>query len=170
MNNYICENKNFTLGGKTNDTIALSVEITNIPETIEIEGITLIKKTKFHISLVCIGRLMKKHNLSNEILAENIVKDFCAFIKENDVALKGYKNEFRFVEEGELKALVVMCEISNLNVFFGMVNEKYNINFEYQPTHVTLYTLQPDVGIFLIDADDLDSLSHVVQSPPEIIL
>jgi hypothetical protein len=58
-----------------------------------------------------------------------------------------------------------MCDISNLNNFFDLINKKYDLQIEYQPTHVTLYTLQPNKGIFLADSGDIEKLSKPITNP-----
>ena len=79
MSNYICNSHKHTLGGQTTKTITLPMEITGLPETLEIEGVTLLRKKKFHVSLVCIGRLMVKNGITDTGLVKNIVDDFCEF-------------------------------------------------------------------------------------------
>lgn len=76
-----------------------------------------------------------------------------------------YRNEFKFVSQNERRTIVVMCDISNLKEFFELMNKKYNLNVEYQPTHVTIYTLQPELGIFLSDGNDLRELTKVISNP-----
>jgi len=67
-------------------------------------------------------------------------------------------------------SLVVMCDVSNLDKFFDLINEKYQLNIEYPPTHVTLYTLQPNKGVFLTNSDEINNLTKVVSKPSGISL
>ncbi len=158
------------MGGQTGDTIALPIIISRLPNHIEVNGNIFVRKTSFHISLVCIGRLIKRHNISISNFIEKVINDFCEFVKDNDVSFLRFRDEFRFVEENERKSIVVMCDISNLDNFFDVLNEKYNLTLPYQPTHVSLFTLQPDKAIFLTDASDVKTLTRVILKPSEITL
>ena len=90
---------------------------------------------------------------------------FVNFTKSNSISLIGYRDEFRFVKDGERKSLVVMCDISNLDNFFDLINNKYSLSFNPQPTHVSLFTLQQDKAIFLVDKDDISTLTKIVPKP-----
>lgn len=151
-----------------NNVISLPVSIKGLPKQIEVEGYTLSLRSAFHISLVCIGKIKEKYNISISDFEEKVIDDFCNFHKEKNIILKNYRNEFRFVNEGERKTVVVMCGVSNLDSFFDFLNKKYNLKLEYPPTHVTLYTLQPDAGIFLVDSSDISKLSKVIEVPRNI--
>ena len=168
--NYICNSNKYTLGGQTGDTIALPVTILNLPDKLEVEGNILLRKTSFHVSLVCIGQIIKKHSVVTQDFVEKVINDFCEFIRNNEVSFVGYRDEFRFVEEGDRKSIVVMCDISNLDKFFDILNKKYQLTLEHQPTHLSLFTLQPDKAIFLTDSYDLKKLSRVTPRPNEIEL
>ena len=167
-NNYICNSNKYTLEGQTGDTIALPVTVSSLPNQIEVEGNVLLRKTSFHVSLVCIGQIIKRNAISTPDFIEKVINDFCVFTKDNDISLVRYRDEFRFVEENDRKSVVVMCNIFNLDTFFDLLNKKYNIALEYQPTHVSLFTLQLDKAIFLTDSGDLERLTKVIPRPSEV--
>ena len=169
-NNYICNSNKYTLGGQTGDSIALPVTVSGLPDQVEVEGNILLRKTSFHVSLVCIGQIIKKHAISTPDFIEKVINDFCEFTKDNDISFVQYRDEFRFVEENERKSVVVMCDISNLDTFFDLFNEEYNLTLEYQSTHVSLYTLQPNNAIFLTDSTDLEQLTKIIPKPPGVLL
>lgn len=165
---FICNGEKYEVGGPKEDTIGLPVAFSGLPQTIEVEGYVLNLKTAFHVSLVCIGKIVEKHNLADPELVSKIVTDFCEFIQHTSVDLVRYREEFKFASEAELRAVVVMCDISNLDKFFDLINKKYSLNLEYPPTHATLYTLQPDVGIFLTDNDDINRLTKSIEAPVKL--
>ncbi|MFA5715454.1 MAG: hypothetical protein WC998_06925 [Candidatus Paceibacterota bacterium] len=136
----------------------------------EIEGFKMLSKSNFHISLVCIGKIMEEQKISIPHFEDLVIKDFCNFIKDNDVSLIKYSNEFRLVTQNERKSLVLMCEVSNIDKFFDTLNRKYKLSLENQPTHITLYTLQPDMGIFISDSKDLEQLTRVIENPIKKLL
>ena len=109
--------------------------------------------------------MVKKHNISIPNFRDSVLRDFCDFIATNDINLLDYLNDFKYVEEGSLKTTIVMCEVSNLDKFFGILNEKYGLKLEYPPTHVTLYAHDGKTGIFLTDSSDIRNLTKPVENP-----
>lgn len=162
---FICGGNKYEIGGPNSDTIGLPVVLNNLPDKIIMEGYTLMRKTSFHCSLVCIGKIIEKNKIQISDFLNKVITEFCEFTKNNPIELLGYQNEFRFVSEKEKCSVVIMCDISNLNKFFNLINKKYKLNIEYPPTHVTLYTLQLDIGIFLTDSTDIKNLSRVIKIP-----
>jgi len=122
-------------------------------------------KSSFHVSLVCINEIIKKYGISDSEFKDSIIKDFCDFIQANDINLLNYSPDFKFVEENDLKTIVVMCQVSNLYEFFQLVDKKYGLKIEYPPTHVTLYILKDKLGIFLTDSDDIKNLTKAIPNP-----
>ncbi len=162
---FICNNKyEFQ-----NNSIGLPVEIQNLPGQLLIEGNTLVAKNSFHVSLVCIEQIMEKYNVSIFDFEDKVISDFCEFEKNNDVKIIKYK-DFKFVSKNDKKSVVVMCEVSNLYKFFKIINEKYKLDIEYPPTHVTLYTLEGKPGIFLTDASDIKNLTKPISNPISLSL
>ena len=159
---FICEGEKYTFGSQT---ISLPVVLKDLPEEINIEGYKLLLRSSFHVSLVCIGKIIEKHDVSVSNFENLVIADFCKFVAENDISLIRYRDEFRFVESGEKRSVVVFCDVFNLRGFFNIINKKYGLHLEVQPTHVTLYTLQPDVGIFLIDSNDIQQLTKSINNP-----
>lgn len=165
MPRFICDGEKYQIGGLKEDTIGLPVSFSGLPEKINIEGYELSLKTSFHVSLVCIGKIIKKNNLSIPDFINKVIADFCESTKRASIDLAQLRDEFRFVSQNERRTIVVMCDISNLDKFFDSINQKYGLKLEYPPTHITLYTLQPDVGIFLTDTNDLNKLTKKIEVP-----
>jgi hypothetical protein len=162
---FICNGEKYEVGGPNEDTIGLPVSFSSLPPTIEVEGHTLLLKTSFHVSLVCIGKIAQKNNLTDPDIVNKMVLDFCKFTQRIAVDLKEYRDEFKLATEAERRAVIVMCNISNLDKFFDFINQKYGLKLEYPPTHVTLYTLQPNMGIFLTDSEDMRKLTKPTKNP-----
>ena len=162
VGNYICDGTLYTYNANY-----LSLPITlsaHLPETVHIEGSLLTKKDEFHVSLMCVRELRKEH----PAVVEKVVPDFCAFTAKNPVAFVGFTGEFRFAEEGEKKTLVAPCKVSNLETFSKMFGNLYDVQIPLQPTHVTLYTLQPNVGIGLNSQEEMAHKSRSIIPPPEV--
>ena len=161
--NFICGDK-YTISAT--NTISLSVVLGNLPNEVTINGTKLLLKSSFHVSLVCINEIIKKHSISIPGFIDSLINEFCDFVRENDINVLNYLEDFRFAEEADQKTIVIFCNVSKLKIFFELINKKYNLNIEYPPTHVTLYTLLPGkLGIFLTDADDIKNLTKPISNP-----
>ena len=170
MSKFICGGEKYQIGGPKEDTIGLPISLPDLPEKIEVEDYELSLKTVFHISLVCAEKIIEKNNLTIPDFVNKVVADFCEFTKHTSIDFARCRNEFRFVAENERRTVVVMCDISNLNKFFDFINQKYGLKLEYPPTHITLYTLQPNIGIFLTDANDLNRFTKKIKAPGKLLI
>jgi len=130
--------------------IPIVLDKAGMPQAIEIDGDKLDIKTDFHVSLVCVKDMITEHG---EEIEQRVLRFFYAFVEENEVSLEGFTGEYRLAErntEGEYrKTIVGMCIVSNLDNFYSELNKHLGTNFDNQPTHVTLYTLDPNKGIGL---------------------
>jgi hypothetical protein len=156
--NYICGGNKFA---HSKGYIGLPVEAGNLPDTVLIVGETLHKKSSFHISLLCVKDILA----SRDILEQDVVDTFCSFVKQKDISFVRYTGEFRFVRHEERRTLVALCEVSNLLELSRALGDTLGITLAPQPTHVTLYTLQPDAGIGLNSPADMETKSIPVDVP-----
>lgn len=165
MPKQICLSQKYQLAGPDKDTIGLPVKIANLPKQIEVEGYKLLIKTSFHCSLVCIGKIMEKYRILRPDFINEVVGDFCGFAQNKSVDFIRFSGEFRFASQNKRRSVIAMCEVSNLDEFYEIMNKKYGLKVALPPTHVTLYTLQPDLGIFLVNNEDIDNLTKAVTLP-----
>jgi hypothetical protein len=159
---FICGHEKYMLSGPKRDTIILPVFFSNLPVQIEVNGHALSLKPDFHVSLICIGKIIEKHNVTIPNFIEKIEKDFCNFTKQHKIEVIRYKSEFKFASENDRRTIIAMCDVSNLNNFFDLINQKYSLNVEHPPTHVTLYALDGK-GIYLTDSKDIEKLTKSVK-------
>ena len=160
---FICGGNKYTISAT--NTIGLPVLLKNLPSEIIINGNKLLLKSFFHVSLVCINEIIKKYEVLIPDFIDLVSKDFCNFVEKNPVDLLHYLKDFRFTEKKDLKTIIVMCKMSNLDEFFRIINKKYGLEVEYPPTHVTLYTLEGKLGIFLTDSDDIKNFTKPIPNP-----
>lgn len=158
MGNYICDGEKYKFG---KGYIYLPLEINNLPKEIKVNEYSLSSKTSFHCSLVCIKRISPEQE-------QNIIKYFCDFVSENEISFLNFKDEFRLVKKDDRVSIVAMCEISNIEKFFKGLEEEHNIKAEVQPTHVTIYTLEPDKGIGILDNTELQEMSSMIEVTDEV--
>ena len=145
--------------------ISLPIYFASLPEKIHVEGREFGRRTSFHISLVCMERMVRKYGLSIPDLGAKVVEDFREFVRSNDIRFLRYRDEFRMVAFDGRCSIVVMCDVSGIGAFFDLINKKYGLKLDAQPTHVTLYTLKNDLGIYLIDQDDIQKITKVIPNP-----
>ena len=145
--------------------LALLRENYDLPETFEIEGEVFKKKNEFHVSLLCVKNILK---IKPEI-EEEILKSFCEFIQINEIKFEDFTEEFRLAKDGERKSVVAMCHVSNLDKFNDYLSEKIGLKIPKQPTHITIYTLEPNVGVGLNSQEELEQKSKKIEVPAEIL-
>jgi hypothetical protein len=160
--NYICDGRTYIL---KNDTIGLPVDLSDLPESIVAEGITLLRKSNFHISLICIGQLVTRHSIAIQNFQQLVVDEFCKFTAQNDISFVRFRSEYRLATLNERRALIILCDVTNLDRFFAHINNTFGLTLETQPTHLTLFTLQQDKGIFLIDQADIVTRTKFIADP-----
>src|SRR3989344_4064357 len=156
--NLICGGTKFKY---SNGYIGLPVEVDSIPDTVFIEGETLQKKSSIHVSLLCVKDILAIKDISEQ----EILEAFCTFTTNNDISFFRYTGEFRFAQHEERKTLIALCEVSNLESLFKFLNARLGTAIATQPTHMTLYTLQPNVGIGLNTPADMETKSISVEPP-----
>lgn len=159
---YICNSDKYFF---SHDTIALPVTFGKLPEEIIVENETFFIKSDFHISLVAIGKIIEKNNITAPNFKDQIISDFCEFVAKNPINFIGYNSEYRLVVDKALKSIIVMCDISNLEEFFAQINERYSLTLEVPPTHVTLYTTHRNIGIFITDSSDINDKTKIINLP-----
>ncbi len=109
--------------------------------------------------------LIRKYgnNIEDEILSL-----FCAYAKDHEILFVRYTGEFRFAETMDRKTIVTLCEISNLDAFFAYAEQELKISIPLQPTHVTLYTLQPEMGIGLNSEEEMQQKTQPIEVPSDV--
>jgi hypothetical protein len=157
----ICEGK-FVFG---HETISLLVSLKDMPSEIVFRGNTFLINDFLHVSLVCVGKIIEKHNVQIPDFKDEIIKDFCEFSSKNNIEPILYSNDYKFVEKEDKKTIVVMCKVPSLDKFFELINKKYKLTIEYPPTHVTLYKLPGKLGIFLTDQNDIKNFAEPISNP-----
>lgn len=155
----------FTFGWHT---IALPVELLPLPKSIELGGETLLRKSAFHASLVCIEQIADRHGWDLAAIEPRIIELFLDFARRHDLTRVEFSGEFRLAESGELKSVVALCRVPNLAELFEQLSRELGAPIELQPAHVTIFTRQPDAGIFLTSLAEMAELSRPVSLPAEL--
>lgn len=143
-----------------------NIQLQGLPEAIEVDGERLLRKSEFHISLACLKRLAPLVNPDDPSAVEaEMVELFEDFILTEPLDDFELLPEFRYVERDERAAVVVMVYVPGLLGYFDVLRERFGTELPDQPTHISLYTRQPDAGISISSATDLANDTRVVKVP-----
>jgi hypothetical protein len=139
------------------------IQIDVLPESVTVEGSTLLRKIEFHISLLHVEGIAQLIDATHAVSIEaELVERFATYITDHDLSHYGSIKHFRLVERADRKSLILMTEVPGLVEFFNELSEAYAVDLPVQPTHITLYTLQPDKGIGLLSDAELERDSREV--------
>lgn len=147
----------------------ISLRITDfveLPIEITVDQKTLFRKGEFHVSLMALKKLLPLINTVNDDITEtDLVQDFLDY--QSTVALSDFTltNELRYVVRGERETIVSMVKVPNIDGLFDVLRAKYGVDIPTQPTHITLYTLQPEIGIGILSQDELERDSKLITLP-----
>lgn len=138
--------------------------IPGLPQTIMVKGHQLTLKSEFHISLIkatYAAELIESKRV--EEIADEIVQEFEAFIAKQPLTEYAMTGEYRFVQLDVRKTVIGLATVPHLYEFFDLLRGKYKVDIPSQPTHITMYTLQPDKGIGILSEKQLEQDSEVVE-------
>lgn len=147
--------------------VSLLVEnLHGLPEQIEVDGKTMSKKSEFHVSLMALKHFAPMLNPNDVVAAEEqLVRDFLDFQKTTDLSQFQPSNTFRLAKREARETVVMMVEVPHIEELFDFLRKKHGIDFPIQPTHITLYTLQPEVGIGILSQEELDKETVPIDLP-----
>ncbi len=151
--------------GKGYITLPVSLDSYSLPETMMWNGSTLLKRDTFHVSLVCVKEiapvLANKKGVTLSEAEDQIVLLFNQYVTEKPIEFLSFKPELREAREGEKQSIVILCKVSNLEAYFKLLNETFDLEIPVQPTHITLYTFQKNVGIGIISDEEMKQTEFV---------
>jgi len=144
----------------------VNIEFENAPDKITVNGNELLKKIEFHISIMAIKNLAPLLDPDNVEQASELLKqDFLDFAITNDLMNFALTGEYRLVTRDERVTVVAMVDLKSVEGLFQYLRQKHNIDFPTQPTHIALYTLQPEAGIGILSQEQLETDSILVEVP-----
>lgn len=146
-----------------NKTLALRITKDKFPKdfppTYTYGEVDFVLKDVFHISVFPIVELNAKYNLHIE--EEKLLTDFYEFVGQNPVSVE-FTDEYRYVESADRKSIVIRCVAPIINEFYELINKKYNFKILPPVPHVTIYILKDNFGIYLLDQEDLDHKTKII--------
>jgi hypothetical protein len=138
----------------------------DLPETLDIQGFHLLRRSEFHISLVCTYKIANLIDASQKDRYEaEIVTFFSEYTQSNPLNTYAPTGEYRLVKNGDRVTLIAMVTVPGIEEFFAILRQKYSVDIPLQPTHITIYTLQPEKGIGIFSHKQLEHESEIVEAP-----
>jgi hypothetical protein len=142
------------------------IRLEGLPNSVIVNDKKLVLKEELHITLVMARRLAPLVNgVNSETIQNEIIKMFDDFASKNILKTYELTNELRLVERDGKMTVIVMVKVPGLEVFFDELREKYHVDLPLQPTHITLYSLSPEVGISILSDEVLQHESKPVNIP-----
>jgi hypothetical protein len=139
-----------------------------LPVQIKIDGKTLFKKDEYHVSLMDLEHLVsfiKVGTDTDSVSEDDLVNDFLDYQSTTDLSQFQPTNIFRYVKRDGVETVITMVDMPNLEGLFEKIRVKYGVDIPTQPTHITLYTLHPEVSIGILSQSELERYSEQVYLP-----
>lgn len=144
----------------------VNIQLGNAPDKVLVNNSELLKKGEFHISIMAIKNLAPLLNSENiEQASEQLKQDFLDFVETQNLSNFTLTNEHRLVTRDGRITVVAMANLQDVDELFDYLRKKHDVDFPTQPTHITLYTLQPEAGIGILSQQELERDSVVVTIP-----
>ena len=141
-------------------------DFVDLPETITVRRKTLFRKSEFHVSLLALKNILPLMNtVDAKVNEDDLVQDFLDYQKDVELSEYSLTSQLRYVARGERETVVVMVDVPNLGGLFEKLRKKYKVDLPIQPTHITLYTLQPEAGIGILSNNELERDSNPILIP-----
>jgi len=141
----------------------VNLELGDLPATVTVGEYELLRKSEFHISLICAKKIAPLIDANRvEGIEAEIVETFKQFVGTNPLTSYSLTGEYRLVKRDERVTLVAMTIVPSIEDLFTALEEKYGVKLPLQPTHITMYTLQPEAGIGILSQQELVRDSTVV--------
>ena len=150
-----------------NDYISLILnDFVDLPNEVTVNGKNLRRKSEFHVSLMALKHILPFINADDVGVTENnLVQDFLDYQRSALLTEFILTGELRYVQRDERKTIVAMVSAPKIEDLFEQLREKYEAKIPTQPTHITLYTLQPEAGIGLFSQKELTRDSKEIFLP-----
>lgn len=131
-------------------------EFKELPKEVKVGQKTLTRKGEFHVSLMALKNILPLiHAVDQNVTEDDLVQDFLDYQKQNPLSECKLTNQFRYIKRDTRETVVEMVEVPGLEGLFESLRTKYGVDIPTQPTHITLYTLQPEIGIGIFSQGEL---------------
>jgi hypothetical protein len=131
-----------------------NLPLPELPKTLSVSGYDLVVKSEFHISLLCTKNIAKLIDSAGDIEAE-LVQAFKEFITTSPLTCYTLTGKYELVKRDDRVTVVALANVPGVDQLFAGLSTRYGVTLPVQPTHITLYTLQPEMGIGILSPEEL---------------
>jgi hypothetical protein len=139
--------------------ILSGIELPGLPDSISVDGYELQRKDEFHVTLV--GGVASKSLPDSENSKATVKAAFDEFAKTHDLTQYELTDELRLLKRDDRVTVVVMVKLPGIDELYEYLNAKLGTSLPVQPTHITIYSLDPNVGISLNSLEQLNETTVV---------
>jgi hypothetical protein len=107
-----------------------------IAPKVKVENNLFFSKNGYHVSLLCLEGVTKLEQTK-------IFK----FAEKYTLKLGTITNTYRLVSEKGQQSIIVNVRFVGLKKLIMAINKRFETDFEYPPTHITLFTLKGQTGV-----------------------
>jgi len=125
--------------------LPLDPNIKGLHETLQVFGKEYHLKSSFHVSLVCVKDILSQYK---DIDEHKLLEALSDFINQYPLGEVQYGSEYRIATHMDGRGSIIQkVYIKGITELFEYIRSKFHVKLDTQPTHVTIYTLQKDMGI-----------------------
>lgn len=116
----------------------------DLPETVEVDGKSLTKKSEFHVTVVNARRIAQEIAGEDPQKAaepeEELQKILSEYVGRTPISFDHFEDDLRLAVSAERESIAARCAMNNLEGYFELIKAKYGKEFPLQPAHVSIYT------------------------------
>lgn len=130
---------------------------TNLPETVDVGGYSLAKKSEFHVTVINARKIAREIAKGDPVETERMERELqtllSEYLRDHRIEFVRFEEDLRLATAGGLVSIAARCVMNGVEGYFDMIRQRYGIVVPSQPTHVSIYTL-PGTGAVGIDSKE----------------
>lgn len=144
--------------------VIVPLSIVGLNPKADVLGKPWLRRTEFHVTALIprkiIPRLVAEAGLPEDT-ARNLLWDTIDKVSQ-DVRIgdSSFTGELGLAHEGDKDSIFAMCDTPGIADLIKGMNDDLPVELEHPPTHVTLYTLTPGIGIGMATKEEKRELSR----------
>ncbi len=133
------------------NSVVVPLIIPGLPEEIDVLGRRWARKCEFHLTAIS-AQTVEGRGGGNW----KLVRDVASGRSLGPIAAGQEIRRVRHPEKPELHTLIVMAHAAGLDDLYDEMSIALGVSLQAPPAHVTLYSTDPEQGIGIDTADELD--------------
>lgn len=116
-----------------------------LPETVEIDNETFIKKLEFHVTVINARKVAQeiagedlKAVANIELRLQTLLSEY---LHKESIKFIGFEDDLRLAVSNERTSIAARCTMQGIEGYFESVQSLYGVMPPAQPAHVSIYTV-----------------------------